>query len=167
MNQTPQRTHDGPIPAPRPKIKRLRQKQMQVFFSYLVSWMPLFFLRGFGRGLLLSTGAAEGVGHGVIALMARIFEILIAGLLCKRERDLERSRERFRVVDCHFVLELARTCTRIALDQFQRITRRGAAALEADSRPVAQEIRCLDDQCVALPVAARIAHVGTDARTRM
>src|SRR2546427_9876053 len=113
MNQTPQRTHDGPIPALRPKIKRLRQEHMQVFFSYLVSWMHLFFLRGFGRGFLLSTGAAEGVRHGVVALMARIFEILIAGFLCQRERDLERSPERSRIVDCHFVLGLARTCTRL------------------------------------------------------
>src|SRR5882762_7429241 len=167
MNQTPQRTHDGPIPALRPKIKRLRQEHMQVFFSYLVSWMQLLFLRGLGRGLLLSTGAAEGVRHGVVALMARIFEILIAGFLCQRERDLERSRECFRIVDGYFVLEPARTCTRIALDQFQCITRGGAAAIEADSRLVAQKIRCLDDQRVLLPVAARIAHVGTDARTRM
>src|SRR5579864_9444404 len=51
----------------------------------------LFFLRGFGRTFLYSTSAAEGVEHGVIALMARILEILIAGFLRKRERDFERS----------------------------------------------------------------------------
>src|SRR6266852_6610277 len=139
-----------------------------MFFSYLVSWIDLLFLRGFGRSsFLLSTGAAEGVKHGVVALMARIFEILIAGFLRNRERDFERLHERFRIVNRHFIPYLVRTCTRVALGQFQGITRGSAASIEPNACPVAQEIRGLDDQRVALPAAARVAHVGTDVRTGM
>src|SRR5690348_3309242 len=99
--------------------------------------------------------------------MARIFEILITGFLSERESDLERRRVRLRIVDRYFIMHLVRTRARKALDRLHGVAGGSAAAIADDSRPVAQEIRGLDHQRVALPVAARVAHVGTDVGARM
>src|SRR5215469_11105129 len=107
--------------------------------------MDLLLLRSRSRGSFsfFSTRAAERVKHGVVALMARIFEILIPGFLSERERYLERPRERLGIVDGHFVPHLVRTDGCVALSQFERVTGGSAAAIAADSRPVSQEIRGL------------------------
>ena len=57
----------------------------------------------FGRFSLFGARPAQGIEHRVITLVARIFEIPVAGFLGQRKSDLEGMDVSFRIVHCHFI----------------------------------------------------------------
>ena len=58
---------------------------------------------------LLCAGSAKGIRHRIVALVARIFKILIAGFLRQWESDLEGPHVGLRIVDAHLIAHLAGT----------------------------------------------------------
>src|SRR5262249_6548354 len=106
--------------------------------SFFHLWSPqcLLFL-GFGRTLLYCSRAAEGIEHGVVALMAGIFEILISGLDGKRERDFERLHESLGIIDLDFVGHQVRSSALEALGQHQSVAGWSATAVADEPGPVA------------------------------
>src|SRR5579871_937842 len=89
-------------------------------------------------GALLGAGAAQGIEHRVVALMAGVLEVLIAGLLGKRESDLERAHIGFRIVHRHFVPHLVRSHTRVTFDERHGIAQGRAPAIRAGRGLIAE-----------------------------
>src|SRR5262249_9846579 len=100
--------------------------------------------------------------------MAGVFEILISGFLCQREPNLKWSRVGFWIVDGDLVLDLVWTDSSKPLGQLQSVAGgRTATVAGGDSSSVSQKIRGFDDECIAFPVAAGVAHVRADGGIRM
>ena len=92
---------------------------------------------------------------------------LVAGVLVDRPVGLRhrirhgpRPRPRRRIVDREAIVERVGVDAREALDEVQILAR------SAEVRPVG-EVRRVDDQRVALPAAARVAHPRAEARGEM
>src|SRR5437870_5189335 len=69
-------------------------------------------LPGIRRSFLESSSSTERIKHRVVALMARVFEIRIAGFLGDGERHSPRFRIDLRVIDGHLVIDRIRRKTR-------------------------------------------------------
>src|SRR5712692_8613824 len=117
-----------------------------------------------------------------IALVTRILEELVIGPATDHrvKRNRERTGERLRILDPRFVMNEVLVDRRIPFDdvklravnnpmaarrRFHRLVFANAAVAE-DPRVVV-EIRHIDDQRIALPVSARIAHRQPDAGVEM
>src|SRR5262249_5247003 len=126
-----------------------------------------FVSRGFIR-----TRTAEDVGHGVIPLVARVFEQASILLLPHWKRRGPGPGERFRILDREPVVDGVRVDTPEALDHTQRsrvVDLRGHTAIRTAwiDRRLVGEVGHLDDQRVALPVSARVSHPLADAGLEM
>src|ERR1700704_3654617 len=112
-----------------------------------------------GPGLwLLFVGAsgAQDVPKAVVAFVARILERRLRRILREVHRERPRLRPRRRVLVAHRPLNGLRRGRPEPFDEAQLLAR-------APIRGALEEVRGLDDQGVAVPAAARIAHIGTDA----
>ena len=106
-------------------------------------------------------GRAEQVMHSVVAFVAGILEDLVAVLVRNRESDSPGRGISLRVGNRHFVLDVFRIDARESLHQLQIVAvRRGAVSVHTDAVTSADEIGGFDNQCVAFPMTARIAHIG-------
>src|SRR5262245_27888669 len=95
----------------------------------------------------LGPRALEDAGHRVVALVAGVFEDRNpVGLTAHRPRGGPFLRERLRIVDGEFVVEVVRVAQAVPLDQPERVPR----SLKIGSRI---EVGRLDDERIALPAA--------------
>src|SRR5713101_4108849 len=129
-----------------------RESLLSVAVHKSCSRLKLLLFRLFG--LFLSASPAEHVRHRVIRLMARVLEKLVAGFLRDGKGDLPGPDEDLRIVNGQFIVHRVRVNTREAFNKTKGVARRyGIATVSPDTRRVIQEIRRLDDQGVALPMA--------------
>src|SRR5688572_7655678 len=121
-------------------------------------WRQTFFLR-FRRGLLVRPLGEQGVTHRQVSFVAGVLVNLVIRLLPHRQPHRPRAGERQVIVEGDHVV----TDLRVDAGETLGGTKRGAVRGAADGRPVG-EVRRFDDQRVALPVTAGVAHPELDAR---
>src|ERR1043166_7967559 len=119
-----------------------------------------------GRLSVVGARAAQNVEQRVIAFVARVFVHPVAVVAPPRKLNRERPSVRFWIVDDGRVLQRVVVESRELLRNLQRVAERLAAAVAADAVPV-EHVRRLDDERVAVPVRARVAHVAADLRADM
>src|SRR5712671_5414604 len=140
---------DAPTPA-RPRAVQHRQPQLIALFSSDSLSTPL---RSF-LSLLLGASSAEVIRQAVIALVTRELEYRALGLH-HRKLSFPRSCPCCRIFNREFVEDgvLADACE--AFDHMQVFTGSSEVSLIG-------EIRCVDNQRIALPAATRVAHQLAD-----
>src|SRR5438552_4190261 len=136
-----------------------------ILIARIISVLRLSFFVGRRRrgasGSLVRAGAAEDVAHRVIPLVALVRHHLFLVVRGQRHRERPRLRPRRRIVDRHGPLHFVRRDAPEPLDNFQRLR------IRLPVRAPLPEVGRLDDESVAFPVAARVAHVEADALRRM
>src|SRR5262245_6013447 len=98
--------------------------------------------------------------EALVILLARVFHHFPVGPQRERPRVGPRLRERLRILDAYFPVDVAEIGPREALHEMELIAVRVADGVE--TRP-AVEVDGVDDQRVAFPVADRIAEPRGDA----
>src|SRR5580693_4305387 len=103
--------------------------------------------------------------HGVVSFVACVLEYLVAVFVRNGEGDSPGRGICLRIGNRHLVLDVLRIDAREALNQLQIVTVRGCA-VAVYTYPVApaDEISGFDNQGVAFPMTARVAHIGTQGR---
>src|SRR5580658_488409 len=100
--------------------------------------------------------------------MAGVLEKRVPRLLRDGKGDLPGRGEDLRIVNDQLVAYRVGVHTRDAFNETKGVARRrGIATVSPDTRRVIYEVRSLDDQRVALPMAARVSEVAPDALSDM
>src|SRR5439155_26703465 len=128
---------------------------------------PLFFIRAFLCGLLFRASPTEHVGHRVISLMTGIFKKRISGFLRYGKSDFPGPGVGLRIVNGDFVVHRIPGDTSEPFDQPKSVAGWSATAVKPDAGRIRKDIRGLDDERIAYPMATRVSHVGADVFTGM
>src|SRR5580704_4728666 len=134
-------------------------------FSHAVNRKQSRFLtNSLRRGLsslfgLFGASSAQDIRHRVVALVAGVLVNLIAGLLRDREFHGPGSCERLRIGHRDCVLDRAVAHARESFHQTQIFAVLESRSVRANADSPTNEIGGLNDERVALPVPARVAHI--------